>query len=212
MKKLIKYFILLIIFFPLQCYALEGESSVTLSNCVDANSARFMLEQSEIKVKFIGIDSSDIIYDDYNDEINGKLVNDYVCSVLTNAKEIKIEYEPNSEKEDKYGRILAWVYVDGVLLQRNLVELGYSRVAYLYDNYKYSEELKLVEKSAKENKFGIWYGDNTLENNFNDFSEEIEILIDDNEEEGFFAKILSYLNDIFEKLLSYIDKLISEIL
>jgi len=211
MKKIIIYFILLIIFFPVQSYALEGESSVTLSNCVDANSARFMLEQSEIKVKFIGIDSSNIIYDDFNDEINGQLVNDYVCSVLTNAQEIKIEYEPNSEKEDKYGRTLAWVYVDGVLLQKNLVELGYSKVAYLYDNYKYNDELKLAEQTAKDNKYGIWHV-SSLENDLDEVDELSKNDVEKKNDETFFSRFLAYINELFEKMLVFIDTLINEIL
>ena len=125
MKKIIfLLFIMVVCFLPKQIYAAKEKSYdvVTLSKCVDANSARFMLGATEIKVKFIGIDSSDAIYANVYDEINGKSVSDYVCSVLTNAKKIKIEYEVNSEKEDKYGRILAWVFVDDILLQKNLVE------------------------------------------------------------------------------------------
>lgn len=212
MKKIIKCFLLLIMFFPLEIYALEGESSVTLSNCVDANSARFMFEQSEIKVKFIGIDSSSIVYDDFNDEINGKLVEEYVCSALTNAKELKIEYEPKVEKEDKYGRILAWVYVDGVLLQKNLVELGYAKVAYLYDDYKYNDVLKNAEISAKENNYGIWYGDNYADEHFALLEENDVIFEEKDENDSIFSKILTYINDLFEKLLKFIDDLINDIL
>lgn len=210
MKKIMICCLLFLFFSPISVFAADGYDVVTLSNCADADSARFMLDKVEVKVKFMGIDSSTIIYDNFNDEIDGSLVKDYVCSILTNAKEIKIEYEPNIDKEDKYGRINAWVFIDGVLLQKHLVELGYSKVAYLYDDYKYGNELKSAEKVAKENKVGIWMdkeSDEVIVNNVVDSDEK-----DTKEEENVFSRIICFLSDLFEKLLKLIDDFINDVL
>jgi len=211
MKKIIICCLLFLFFSPISVLAADDYDVVTLSNCVDADSARFMLDKVEVKVKFMGIDSSTIIYDNFNDEIDGSLVKDYVCSILTNAKEIKIEYEPNIAREDKYGRVNAWVFIDGVLLQKHLVELGYSKVAYLYDEYKYGDELKSAEQVAKENKIGIWMKNDVEEN----VEVEPVINIEDNkndEEENIFSRIICFLSDMFEKLLELIDDFINEVL
>ena len=56
----------------------------------------------------------------------------------------------------KYDRVLAWVYVDGDLLQKELVSKGYAQVKYVYDEYLFSEELKELEVEAKEKKLGMW--------------------------------------------------------
>ena len=40
---------------------------------------------------------------------------------MKNAKKISIEYDPDSDKTDKYERHLVWVYVDDSLLQKELI-------------------------------------------------------------------------------------------
>lgn len=211
--------LILFMFFPYLVFAQEDKTTffknqydtVTLSKCVDGNSARFMLGNNEIKVKFLGIDTSSNIITSPADEINGALVSDYVCSILENAKDIKIEYEPNSEKEDKYGRLLVWVYVDDVLLQENLLKQGYSTIAYLYDDYSYSEVLKEAESYAKDNKLGVWQEKLNTNVNTNINTDDIE---DDNKEESknIFSMLMNFLNEIFEKFLKFIDDLINNML
>ncbi len=199
------FFILAWFVFPFSVFALDNQSnqfSVTLSKCVDGNSARFILENNEIKVKFIGVESNSVVVADVNDEINGSLVSEYVCNVLKNAKDIKLEYENNSEKEDKYGRKLVWVWVDGVLLQENLVKIGYSKIAYLSDDYKYSDLLLSAEDYAKNNELGIWYKENVVDTNVSDSQLQ--------KNENLFSTILNFINGILEKIVKFIDNIIEE--
>ena len=51
---------------------------------------------------------------------------------------------------------LGWIFVDDSLLQKELISLGYAKVAYLYGDYKYTDELKEEESIAKSKKLGIW--------------------------------------------------------
>ena len=75
---------------------------------------------------------------------------------MTNAKKIIIEYDEGSTKTDQYDRVLAWIFVDDRLLQKDLVSKGYAKVAYLYGDYKYTDILKEEEKKAKLQKLKIW--------------------------------------------------------
>lgn len=207
-KKIYFLTVFLLFIFPINVFAesINESDKVTLSKCVDENSARFMLGENEIKVKFLGIDSATSVTSFKEDEINGSSVSEYVCSVLENAKEIKIEYDPKSDREDKYGRLLVWVYIDDVLLQENLVKQGYAKVAYLYDDYTYNNKIKEAEKYAKANKLGIW--------------KEEEKVVDTNvvqeektkKNDNIFDTILNFINEIFEKFLKFIDDLINDML
>jgi len=67
-----------------------------------------------------------------------------------------LEYDQGSEKQDKYQRLLAWVFVDGVLLQNELVKEGLAEVTYLYGNYKWTPTLQDSEALAKAQKLKIW--------------------------------------------------------
>ena len=90
------------------------------------------------------------------EEFFGNEASSYTCKLLKRASSIKLEYDPKSDKVDKYDRVLAWVYVDDILVQKELVSKGYAEVKYVYDDYLYSNELKELESVAKEKKLGMW--------------------------------------------------------
>lgn len=207
MKRIIAIILITTILFPITVLAKEDEKiEVTLSTCVDSTSARFLLDQQEIKVKFIGIEADEFIQTDSNDEINGKRVDDYVCSLLTNAKSIKIEYEPNISELDKYGRTNAWVFVDGELIESHLVSLGYAKVAYLYDEYKYNETLLEEEKKAKEGNVGIWR--ESTEETVPEVVEEPE----EEEPDGILDSIGKFFTKIFDKIAEFFSSIVEDIL
>ena len=206
MKKIITLLLILIIIFPVKSYATEPTSdTVTLSNCVDGNSSRFMLGLGEVKVKFLGIEVEEIIKDETTGEINETFISDYVCSLLKGAEEIKIEYEPNTEKEDKFGRIQAWVFVDGNLLQEELVKIGYAKVMYLDNEFLYAEKLKEAQNYAKENRLGVWK-DEIVDEEPKEEEPEKE------EPKGFFSIVLNFIGELFNKLIKFIDDIISKVL
>ena len=225
MKKILLFIIFLVAIFPFKVLGIEENTEeqllteeqapeqtelpsdiVTLNNCVDGDSARFMLGVEEINVKFLGIQSEKSIKDDLDDEINEAFVKDYVCSALTNATEIKLEYEPNIDRKDKFDRIQAWVFVDGVLLQNDLVKNGYARVLLVEDNYTYKEVLVNSQTEARNNKLGIWKEEEVPEKEEEQEEEKEE------ENKSIFQIIIDFFSDIIKKIIEFFDNIISEIL
>ena len=134
----------------------SNKFSVKLDKCIDGDTARFFINGESKTVRFLSINAPEIAHDDVLEEFYGNESSEYTCKVLSRAKSIKLEYDPKSDKVDKYDRVLAWVYVDGDLLQKDLVCKGYAEVKYVYEDYMYSKELKDLESNAKENKIGMW--------------------------------------------------------
>ncbi len=128
---------------------------ISLSKCTDGDTAHFNINGNDTKVRFLGIDTPETVKANTPVQPFGKEASNYTCNALTQAKEIRIEYE-DSNKVDKYGRSLGWIFVDDVLLQSELVRQGLAEVKYLEDTYKYATELKQAEKEAKMNQLGIW--------------------------------------------------------
>ena len=150
MKKIL--FILTLFFtFTINTYAKKLE--VTLDKCVDGDTAWFNLDNERIKTRFLAINTPESTN---KIEAYGKEASNYTCNILTNAKKIEIEYDNNSDKFDKYDRHLVWVFVDDTLLQEKLLEEGLAEIKYIYGDYKYLDELKKVESTAKKNKVGMW--------------------------------------------------------
>lgn len=189
------------------CYTeLENEKiEVTLSKCVDGDTAKFKTSSGEIKTtRFLAIDTPESVHPTKEVELFGKDASKYTCSLLTNAKKIILEFDKNSEKEDKYGRLLAYVYADGKMVQESLIEVGYAKVAYLYADYTHTEYLQKVEAIAKEKKVGIWNDENITnvmdeEANGDSLDNSTTPLSKNN---GKNDKIWSIIWDFLEKILS----------
>ena len=86
--------------------------------------------------------------------INAK---DYTKEQLSNANTIELELNNDGDSEDKYGRLLAWVFVDGELLQKKLAQEGLVEKFYDYGyDYTYSELIINADKEARMENRGIY--------------------------------------------------------
>lgn len=129
---------------------------VEFSKCTDGDTAHFLIDGKDKTVRLLAIDTPEYTKEK---EPYGKEASEYTCSALKNATTITLEYDDGSEQTDKYGRDLAWVFVDDRLLQKELVREGLAEVAYLYGDYAYTEELKAVQEDAKQAGRNIWSGE-----------------------------------------------------
>ena len=174
------------------CYIKEvnKKEKVAFSKCADGDTAHFVINNEIKKVRFLAIDTPEV---DKNDSYS-KEASEYTCNALKNAKEIYLEYDSNSDKEDKYGRVLAFVYVDGILLEKSLIENGLAKVYYIYGDYAHVDELKEAESIAKEKKTGIW------SEFLPDEKEEAK------EEEDTFTKVINLIILILEKIFDLLLK------
>lgn len=153
MKKIYLFIIVFLLFFvPIPIFASE-RIDVTLNKCVDGDTAWFNLENKQIKARFLAIDTPESTN---KIEEYGKEASKFTCDLLNNASHIQIEYDDNSDKQDKYNRELVWVFVDEKLLQELVVKEGLAEVKYIYGNYKYLDQVNLALKEAKKNKLNLW--------------------------------------------------------
>lgn len=125
----------------------NNSNKVILEKCIDGDTANF----SKIgKTRFLLIDTPESTN---KIEPYGKQASKFTCDLLTNAKNITYEYD--GAKKDKYDRTLAYIFVDGKLIQNEIAKAGYVKKLYLYQYYyKYEVEVK----AAINDKYDIWEG------------------------------------------------------
>ncbi len=138
---------------------------VKYSESVDGDTAKFKLDEEIITVRFLGIDTPETVHPSLGEQPYGKEASNYTKEKLQNANKIELEYDSNSSKTDKYGRHLAWIWVDDSLLQEELIREGLAQTYMLQDNYTYAWLLQEKQEEAKEEKVGIW--SDTVESNIN---------------------------------------------
>jgi micrococcal nuclease len=76
-------------------------------------------------------------------------------------KDRNVYLEPDVQERDKYGRLLAYVWVerdDGRLAMLNelLVREGLATILTIPPNVKYTDRFKAAERAARENESGFW--------------------------------------------------------
>lgn len=134
---------------------------VQYSKSVDGDTAKFKLNEEIITVRFLGIDTPETVHPSLGEQPYGKEASNYTKEKLQNANKIELEYDSNSSKTDKYGRHLAWIWVDDSLLQEELIKEGLAQTYMLQDNYTYAWILQEKQEEAKEEKVGMWSDSNT---------------------------------------------------
>lgn len=175
MKKISLFIILFIMFTPV--YAKE---KVEFSSCTDGDTFKIIYNNEVKTVRLLAVDTPESVHPKKEVEYYGKEASDYTCNVLKKANKIELEFDDNSDKLDKYDRLLAWVFIDDKLLQESLIEGGYAKVAYLYGDYKYTTKLQELQEIASNKNIGVW--DEEAKENFNSNQNEdkittIEIII-----------------------------------
>ena len=76
---------------------------------------------------------------------------------LVEGKRIRLEYDVRTH--DRYGRWLAYVYVNGQMINATLLEQGYAQLLTIPPNVKYVEPFRQLAAKARQARRGLWRGD-----------------------------------------------------
>jgi micrococcal nuclease len=139
-------------------------SDIYVTRAVDGDTLK--LENGE-RVRLIGIDTpemheSDKLYRDAqrtHQDIQtikalGKRAYDFTRS-LVEDKRVSLEFDV--ERHDKYGRLLAYVYLkDGTFVNAEIVKQGYASLMTYPPNLKYADLFLKLYQEARENRRGLW--------------------------------------------------------
>ncbi|MBI5642953.1 MAG: thermonuclease family protein [Deltaproteobacteria bacterium] len=144
--KTILYLILFFISLPGISFAEVRDAYVKY--VVDGDTVRLYGGES---VRYIGIDTPEKGEPFYG-EAKGR------NKALVKGKRIRLVI-CDEEKRDKYGRLLAWVYADGVFVNKVLIKEGMGKTLMIPPcGLKTEKEFKEAERGAKEGRLGIWAG------------------------------------------------------
>ncbi len=73
---------------------------------------------------------------------------------LVEGKMIRLEFD--FEKKDRYGRVVAYAYVDSIFVNARLIEEGYARFSAHPKNARHQNVFLDLEEKAKKAAVGIW--------------------------------------------------------
>ena len=99
------------------------------------------------RVRYLGIDTPEA-GEPFADEATAK------NRELVEGK--MVDLQRGKRNQDEYGRLLRYVYVDGIFINAELVAQGYA-TAYIFDpDERYSQVIVQLEQYAKLRERGLW--------------------------------------------------------
>ncbi|MEM4991983.1 thermonuclease family protein [Priestia sp. SB1] len=127
----------------------------TVTAVIDGDTFHTLINNKDEKIRLIMADSPEVV----SPKIKGKQPWGESASVYTKSvlkPGTKVNLELDTQERDRYGRILAYVYVNGKMLNETLIEKGLARVAVFPPNTRYVDEFREIQEKAKQQKLGIW--------------------------------------------------------
>jgi len=158
MKKQIKKFLSIglsvLIVSALQLSALAKEYTAQFVKNHDGDTITVTLNGKKETVRLIGVDTAEIKQGYWGTEAQ-KFTENFI-----KGKTIKLETDIS--ERDMYGRLLAYVFVDGKFLNLALAQEGYATLLTYQPNVKYVDQFTKAQKEARDSKKGIWSSENGL--------------------------------------------------
>lgn len=135
---------------------------------IDGDTFKGVIESDTLTIRLIGVDCPESrkntkAYNDAEKSENdvetivamGELAKEFTKKHLKKDETVYLEFDVG--ENDKYGRILAYVWLNDTLMFNNLIiKEGYAQMMTIPPNVKYQEEFLTAYKSARANEKGLW--------------------------------------------------------
>lgn len=120
---------------------LFDQNEVFISKVIDGDTVETSTGE-KIRLKGINTPEKDMfVYSEAKEFLNELILNETVQLV--------------SFGEDRYGRKLGYLFFEGENLNAKILENGFGHL-YVYEDDKYTSDLRKAEEIARENEIGIW--------------------------------------------------------
>lgn len=128
---------------------LRGE----VERVVDGDTIEVSIDGSEADVRYIGIDTPESVKP-------GTPVECFAKEAAERNRELvegeRVRLEVGTESTDRFGRLLAYVFVGEALVNAELVEGGYARTLEIPPNTERAAQLERLQREASRTGEGLW--------------------------------------------------------
>lgn len=155
MKKFLLY--VLVLASTASGCSLENELQTTnavVINAVDGDTIDVELENGKTeRVRLLLIDTPETKHPQLGVQPFGPEASEFTKETLE-GKEVEMEFDVS--ERDRYGRVLAYIWLEGQMFNQDLLERGLARVAIYPPDIKYVDEFEQTQETARKNRIGIW--------------------------------------------------------
>ena len=131
--------------------ALEG----VVVKVVDGDTIHVRLPDRVEKVRYIGVNTPEVHHPTRGEEPGGRQAAE-VNRTLVEGRRVRLELDVRTR--DRYGRLLAYVWLGDVMVNAELVRLGYAQVMTVPPNVRHQALFVTLQRAARTARRGLWAG------------------------------------------------------
>jgi len=121
---------------------------------VDGDTVILNYKGRYTRTRLIGVDTPESVSpQEYRNCKEGRIASKYTKKRLS-SKTVRVV--AGKDPRDKYGRLLAYIYIHKEFYNYTLVRIGYARVMSIWPNTKYAYKFRRGQAYAKRHDLGFW--------------------------------------------------------
>lgn len=129
------------------------DETYLVTRVIDGDTIDVLIDGVETRVRYIGIDTPETVHPNKSIECFGEEASDKNKELVLDKK---VRLVKDTSDKDKYGRLLRYVYVEDIFVNKFLVERGFANSVTYPPDVALSAELREAEENARQNKYGLW--------------------------------------------------------
>ena len=136
----------------------KGVALGEVTRVVDGDTVKVRSRGFETTVRLIGIDTPETRDPSQPVQCFGPEASARAKRLLPMGRRVRLVTDDTQDTRDRYGRLLAYVYVDRLFVNAELISQGYAQVSTYKDNQRYHIEFARLQQSAIAARRGMWGG------------------------------------------------------
>ncbi len=122
---------------------------------IDGDTIQVEFDNEIENIRLLGIDTPEVASPYTEEECFGQEAKEYLKQLL-DGKEVYLIPDKQSSDQDKYDRLLRYVFLpDGLFVDAELIKNGYA-YNYIYEPFEFMKYFDFLEKEAREDARGLW--------------------------------------------------------
>ena len=132
------------------------EGPYDIAYVYDGDTISVIIGKEEVSVRMIGIDTPESVNRDKSKNTPEGMEASLWLHDLLKGRKVWLEYD--EQRIDRYGRTLAYVWLDegNTMAEDELLKAGMAVTLQMDPNARYSARFEELEKQAKKDKAGFW--------------------------------------------------------
>ncbi len=127
--------------------------TATVVGVVDGDTIKVIVNGRVQKIRYIGMNAPETHHPARGEQPGGREATE-VNRRLVQNKAVRVELDV--QERDRYGRLLAYVFVGDVMVNAELVRLGHAQVMTIPPNVAHQRQFVQLEREARQARRGLW--------------------------------------------------------